>query len=208
MRTLRAWPTALIDCREGSRWSPGPGTASGGRPRRRSPARRVGGGERPRHRRVRRRHQFGGCRPTVDAIRARVAPPPTTTPSPTPHGCQAAVQTAVDALRAARHRRRLRGGHHRRHAGGRRRDLPALHVVVPAPEVLARTRRVAGDGRAAGGRLITTTSHGATGLLGQPIFAAAMGGVISMTPAIASSTRPPGSPRTACRRVVRPGCMR
>ena len=25
------------------------------------------------------------------------------------------------------------------------------------------------------GRLITTTSHGATGLLGQPIFAAAMG---------------------------------
>ena len=35
------------------------------------------------------------------------------------------------------------------------------------------------------GRLITTTSHGATGLLGQPIFAAAMGGVISMTRAIA-----------------------
>jgi NAD(P)-dependent dehydrogenase (short-subunit alcohol dehydrogenase family) len=33
--------------------------------------------------------------------------------------------------------------------------------------------------------LITTTSHGATGLLGQPIFAAAMGGVISMTRAIA-----------------------
>jgi NAD(P)-dependent dehydrogenase (short-subunit alcohol dehydrogenase family) len=35
------------------------------------------------------------------------------------------------------------------------------------------------------GRFITTTSHGATGLLGQPIFAAAMGGVISMTKAIA-----------------------
>lgn len=35
------------------------------------------------------------------------------------------------------------------------------------------------------GRLITTTSHGATGLLGQPIFAAAMGGVISMTRSIA-----------------------
>ena len=35
------------------------------------------------------------------------------------------------------------------------------------------------------GRLVTTTSHGATGLLGQPIFAAAMGGVISMTRAIA-----------------------
>ena len=35
------------------------------------------------------------------------------------------------------------------------------------------------------GRLITTTSHGATGLLGQPTFAAAMGGVISMTRAIA-----------------------
>lgn len=35
------------------------------------------------------------------------------------------------------------------------------------------------------GRLITTTSHGATGLLGQPIFAAAMGGVVSMTRAIA-----------------------
>ena len=35
------------------------------------------------------------------------------------------------------------------------------------------------------GRFITTTSHGATGLLGQPIFAAAMGGVISMTRAIA-----------------------
>ena len=35
------------------------------------------------------------------------------------------------------------------------------------------------------GRFITTTSHGATGLLGQPIFAAAMGGVISMTRALA-----------------------
>jgi len=35
------------------------------------------------------------------------------------------------------------------------------------------------------GRLVTTTSHGATGLLGQPIFAAAMGGVLSMTRAIA-----------------------
>ncbi len=35
------------------------------------------------------------------------------------------------------------------------------------------------------GRIITTTSHGATGLLGQPTFAAAMGGVISMTRAIA-----------------------
>jgi NAD(P)-dependent dehydrogenase (short-subunit alcohol dehydrogenase family) len=36
------------------------------------------------------------------------------------------------------------------------------------------------------GRFITTTSHGATGALGQPIFAAAMGGVISMTKAIAT----------------------
>lgn len=35
------------------------------------------------------------------------------------------------------------------------------------------------------GRVITTTSHGATGLLGSPIFAAAMGGVISLTKAIA-----------------------
>ena len=35
------------------------------------------------------------------------------------------------------------------------------------------------------GRLITTTSYGATGLLGKPIFAGAMGGVISMTKAIA-----------------------
>jgi NAD(P)-dependent dehydrogenase (short-subunit alcohol dehydrogenase family) len=35
------------------------------------------------------------------------------------------------------------------------------------------------------GRIITTTSHGATGLLGQPVFAAAMGGVISLTRAIA-----------------------
>jgi NAD(P)-dependent dehydrogenase (short-subunit alcohol dehydrogenase family) len=35
------------------------------------------------------------------------------------------------------------------------------------------------------GRLITTTSHGALGVLGQPIFAGAMGGVISMTKAIA-----------------------
>ena len=35
------------------------------------------------------------------------------------------------------------------------------------------------------GRLIFTTSHGATGLLGQPIFAAAMGGVISLAKAIA-----------------------
>jgi NAD(P)-dependent dehydrogenase (short-subunit alcohol dehydrogenase family) len=35
------------------------------------------------------------------------------------------------------------------------------------------------------GRLITTTSFGATGLLGKPIFAGAMGGVISMTKGIA-----------------------
>jgi NAD(P)-dependent dehydrogenase (short-subunit alcohol dehydrogenase family) len=35
------------------------------------------------------------------------------------------------------------------------------------------------------GRVITTTSYGATGLLGSPIFAASMGGVISMTKAIA-----------------------
>ncbi|HEX7097416.1 MAG TPA: SDR family NAD(P)-dependent oxidoreductase, partial [Acidimicrobiales bacterium] len=39
------------------------------------------------------------------------------------------------------------------------------------------------------GRLVTTTSHGATGLLGKPIFAAAMGGVISMTKAIAHEYR-------------------
>ena len=42
------------------------------------------------------------------------------------------------------------------------------------------------------GRLITTTSYGATGLLGQPIFAAAMGGVISMTKAIAHEQRGTG----------------
>ena len=58
------------------------------------------------------------------------------------------------------------------------------------------------------GRLITTTSHGATGLLGQPIFAAAMGGVISMTRAIAFEYEAPASPPTACRRVARPGCTR
>jgi NAD(P)-dependent dehydrogenase (short-subunit alcohol dehydrogenase family) len=42
------------------------------------------------------------------------------------------------------------------------------------------------------GRLITTTSHGATGLLGKPIFAGAMGGVISMTKAIAHEYRAHG----------------
>jgi NAD(P)-dependent dehydrogenase (short-subunit alcohol dehydrogenase family) len=42
------------------------------------------------------------------------------------------------------------------------------------------------------GRLIFTTSHGATGLLGQPIFAAAMGGVISMMKAIAHENRGSG----------------
>lgn len=35
------------------------------------------------------------------------------------------------------------------------------------------------------GRIITTTSYGATGLLGSPIFAASMGGVISLTKALA-----------------------
>ena len=35
------------------------------------------------------------------------------------------------------------------------------------------------------GRFITVTSHGATGLLGQPVFAAAMCGVISLTRGIA-----------------------
>jgi NAD(P)-dependent dehydrogenase (short-subunit alcohol dehydrogenase family) len=42
------------------------------------------------------------------------------------------------------------------------------------------------------GRLITTTSHGATGFLGQPVFAAAMGGVISLTKAIAHEYRGKG----------------
>jgi NAD(P)-dependent dehydrogenase (short-subunit alcohol dehydrogenase family) len=42
------------------------------------------------------------------------------------------------------------------------------------------------------GRLVTTTSHGATGLLGKPIFAAAMGGVISLTKAIAHEYRGTG----------------
>ncbi len=42
------------------------------------------------------------------------------------------------------------------------------------------------------GRLIFTTSHGATGLLGQPIFAAAMGGVVSLMKAIAHETRGTG----------------
>ncbi len=35
------------------------------------------------------------------------------------------------------------------------------------------------------GRIVTTTSYGATGLLGSPIFAASMGGVISLTKALA-----------------------
>jgi len=42
------------------------------------------------------------------------------------------------------------------------------------------------------GRLITTTSHGAMGFLGQPVFAAAMGGVISLTKAIAHEQRASG----------------
>jgi NAD(P)-dependent dehydrogenase (short-subunit alcohol dehydrogenase family) len=42
------------------------------------------------------------------------------------------------------------------------------------------------------GRLVTTTSHGATGALGMPIFAAAMGGVISLTKAIAHEHRGTG----------------
>jgi NAD(P)-dependent dehydrogenase (short-subunit alcohol dehydrogenase family) len=42
------------------------------------------------------------------------------------------------------------------------------------------------------GRLVTTTSHGSTGLLGSPIFAAAMGGVISLTKAIAFEQRGTG----------------
>ncbi len=42
------------------------------------------------------------------------------------------------------------------------------------------------------GRFIATTSFGATGLLGQPIFAAAMGGVISLTKALAHEHGPSG----------------
>jgi NAD(P)-dependent dehydrogenase (short-subunit alcohol dehydrogenase family) len=42
------------------------------------------------------------------------------------------------------------------------------------------------------GRFISTTSHGATGMLGQPVFAAAMGAVISMTKAIAHEYRGTG----------------
>jgi NAD(P)-dependent dehydrogenase (short-subunit alcohol dehydrogenase family) len=42
------------------------------------------------------------------------------------------------------------------------------------------------------GRFVTTTSHGATGLLGQPVFAAAMGGVVGLTKALAHEYRPFG----------------
>jgi NAD(P)-dependent dehydrogenase (short-subunit alcohol dehydrogenase family) len=42
------------------------------------------------------------------------------------------------------------------------------------------------------GRVVNTTSHGALGDLGQPAFAAAMGGVISMTKAIATETKGTG----------------
>jgi NAD(P)-dependent dehydrogenase (short-subunit alcohol dehydrogenase family) len=42
------------------------------------------------------------------------------------------------------------------------------------------------------GRFVSTTSHGATGLLGQPVFAGAMGAVISMTKAIAHEYRGTG----------------
>ena len=42
------------------------------------------------------------------------------------------------------------------------------------------------------GRIINTTSHGALGVLGQPAFAAAMGGVISMTKALAVETQGTG----------------
>lgn len=42
------------------------------------------------------------------------------------------------------------------------------------------------------GRIVTTTSFGATGLLGKPIFAASMGGVISLTKAIAHENRSTG----------------
>jgi NAD(P)-dependent dehydrogenase (short-subunit alcohol dehydrogenase family) len=42
------------------------------------------------------------------------------------------------------------------------------------------------------GRIVNTTSHGALGDLGQPAFAAAMGGVISMSKAIATETKGTG----------------
>ncbi len=39
-----------------------------------------------------------------------------------------------------------------------------------------------------GGQVVRTMSHGALGDLGQPAFVAAMGGVISMTKALATET--------------------
>jgi NAD(P)-dependent dehydrogenase (short-subunit alcohol dehydrogenase family) len=42
------------------------------------------------------------------------------------------------------------------------------------------------------GRIVNTTSHGSLGDLGQPAFAAAMGGVISMSKAIANETKGTG----------------
>jgi NAD(P)-dependent dehydrogenase (short-subunit alcohol dehydrogenase family) len=42
------------------------------------------------------------------------------------------------------------------------------------------------------GRIVNTTSHGSLGDLGQPAFAAAMGGVISMSKAIATETKGTG----------------
>ena len=42
------------------------------------------------------------------------------------------------------------------------------------------------------GRFVTTTSHGATGMVGKPVFAAAMSGVIGLTKAIAHEHRDQG----------------
>ena len=52
------------------------------------------------------------------------------------------------ALRAARHRGRLRRCDHRRVAARRRRRVPAVHLALPLAEVLARAGRAAGHGRA------------------------------------------------------------
>lgn len=110
----------------------------------------------------------------------------------TSHGCEAAVQTAVDAFGRLDIVVGVAGALLEGSINATDEEYQRFLDLFLSQKFWLARAAVPAMAERGWGRLITTTSFGATGLLGKPIFAAAMGGVISMTKAIAHEYRGTG----------------
>jgi NAD(P)-dependent dehydrogenase (short-subunit alcohol dehydrogenase family) len=103
----------------------------------------------------------------------------------TPEGCAAAVATAVDAFGKVDIVVGCAGALLEGSLAATDQQYEDFIALYMSQKFWLAREVVPGMAERGYGRLITTTSYGATGLLGSPVFAAAMAGVISMTWAIA-----------------------